>query len=316
MPEQLLNRPTTQISLDNLEELTEFATEYVLTRPIYKSRNTSIVTAVHPEFPGVVAVKFSTELERLENEAKAGELTAETPEVVDILDTCIDTTTNLGYVVTPYTFSDLHKGLQDLRTLKSRTTVARDMARGLSAIHRENLGHRDVKPENVFLSGGGGNPAVLGDLGIVCENGHPTNMYSDKELGVLPYPDVTASGKTKLTPNWASPEQYNVGSITAKSDIFNLGLLISYIIMGVNPYDKAFKSVIYASVPERKRHAIDHLYVVDEVENYAEYLPKIALDHQRKAIRDLLGKCLSVDPTDRPDIDETIFALDSALSKV
>ena len=44
--------------------------------------------------------------------------------------------------------------------------IALDICRGLTAVHAQNIIHRDIKPQNILLTSDG--TAKLGDFGVAC----------------------------------------------------------------------------------------------------------------------------------------------------
>jgi serine/threonine-protein kinase len=89
-----------------------------------------------------------------------------------------------------------------------------EVARGLSAVHRAGIVHRDVKAQNVMVQGDG--RVVLMDFG----SGHE---FDDAER--------SAAG----TPLYVAPEVLTGGPATARSDIYSLGVLLYYAVTGSYP---------------------------------------------------------------------------------
>ena len=92
---------------------------------------------------------------------------------------------------------------------------ARDIARGLAAIHRCDLIHRDIKPSNIQIEEDT-NQAIILDLGIA------TSSF-DASLGQI---------NSACTKEYASPEQILQQDITPKSDIYQLGLILLEMLTG------------------------------------------------------------------------------------
>lgn len=84
--------------------------------------------------------------------------------------------------------------------------VSIQAARGLAAIHSAGIVHRDVKPENIFLTSGG--PVKLLDFGIARAAGMD---------------DPT---RCRGTPRYMSPELRQGGPPDARSDVWALGAVI------------------------------------------------------------------------------------------
>ncbi len=97
-------------------------------------------------------------------------------------------------------------------------TLAEQAARGLAAIHDEQLLHRDIKPSNLML-GADGNVKVA-DLGLV------TIL---REAGV--YDGPFGPG----TPQYMSPEQLSGNRLDERSDIYSLGATIYHLLIGKPP---------------------------------------------------------------------------------
>jgi WD40 repeat protein/serine/threonine protein kinase len=88
----------------------------------------------------------------------------------------------------------------------------------LSVAHRENIVHRDVKPDNILLDED--NNAYLADFGIA------------KELGI----DRTQEGTLIGSPAYITPEQIKGDAVSTKTDIYSLGLIVYELLLGEKPY--------------------------------------------------------------------------------
>src|SRR5262245_14802908 len=112
--------------------------------------------------------------------------------------------------------------------LSARETVVlgHKIAGALAALHSRRLVHRDVKPGNVFLTGGRLEGAKLVDFGLV--------RREVRELEI----DVTATGIVVGTPSYMAPEQARgTRSIDARADIFALGCLLYRCLSGKAPFE-------------------------------------------------------------------------------
>jgi serine/threonine-protein kinase len=133
-------------------------------------------------------------------------------------------------------------------------SILADVARALENAHERGIVHRDVKPENILLTGyplhdrgaAGGRHALLADFGVAkafarrgAGTDHPGDLRTDSGLpiGTLAY---------------ASPEQA-AGSreIDSRSDLYSLGCVLYEMLAGEPPFTGRTTQVILA------RHASD-----------------------------------------------------------
>ena len=108
--------------------------------------------------------------------------------------------------------------------------IARNLLSALACAHRQQIVHRDVKPDNVVLSSSG---AVLVDFGIAKA---VANAGADR---------LTRSGFAVGTSAYMSPEQI-AGSddIDPRSDIYSLGCVLYECLAGKPPYDDPFDDLV------------------------------------------------------------------------
>jgi serine/threonine protein kinase len=93
------------------------------------------------------------------------------------------------------------------------------LARGLGAIHEAALLHRDLKPDNVMLSGG--TRPVITDLGIAK---------------ALREEALTMSGVIVGTPLYMAPEQARGGETSQATDLYALGAILYECLSGAPPH--------------------------------------------------------------------------------
>ncbi|HEX3850002.1 MAG TPA: serine/threonine-protein kinase, partial [Polyangiaceae bacterium] len=102
--------------------------------------------------------------------------------------------------------------------------IAASVLDALSAAHDIGIIHRDVKPANIFLVGGGGGVKLL-DFGVA--------KIADASSV------VTARGLAVGTPRYMSPEQARGERVDGRSDVYASGLILFEMIAGVGPFDDA-----------------------------------------------------------------------------
>ncbi len=111
-------------------------------------------------------------------------------------------------------------------------SLAQQMASALEAAHAVDVIHRDLKPSNVMLvkssSGEGSLRAVITDFGLA---------FSQDSLDLTRHPSGSSlPGHFQGTPAYMSPEQVEGTLITARSDIYSLGLVIFEMLTGIPPF--------------------------------------------------------------------------------
>jgi len=128
---------------------------------------------------------------------------------------------------------------RDLRSLIAEGPQSPDVAiRLLQAIaapieaaHRHGILHRDLKPENILLPEDGVDAKVL-DFGIA------------KVLSAPPEPDgqtvatLTTVGQPLGTPAYMAPEQLSGGEMTARTDVYALGVIGYELVTGTLPFGR------------------------------------------------------------------------------
>ncbi|MCW2740406.1 MAG: hypothetical protein JWR45_828 [Blastococcus sp.] len=92
---------------------------------------------------------------------------------------------------------------------------------GLAVVHAGGVVHRDVKPENVLLSGGTPGGARLTDFGIarIVEESQKSRR-------------TTVIG----TPEYLAPEVADGATPTAASDLYAVGIMLYELVAGVTPF--------------------------------------------------------------------------------
>ena len=194
---------------------------------VYRARDTRLDrdVAVKVLLPG--AAVDPDRVRRFEQEAKAvGALSH--PNLVAVFDVGHDT---LG----PYVVFELLEG-ETLRHrlasgaigVRKAVDYAIQIARGLAAAHDKHISHRDLKPDNVFLTRDG-RVKVL-DFGLA-------KLRGDVDPSVLRPEDATASDITGAgallgTAAYMSPEQVRGLPADPRSDIFAFGVVLYEMLSG------------------------------------------------------------------------------------
>lgn len=166
-------------------------------------------------------------VERFEREAQVGSR-MESDHVVEVIAAGVE---SVG--PTPWICMELLKGETLADRLERRGTpppqelleIVQQLGHALVAAHKAGIVHRDLKPENIFLaeSRREGVPFTLKvlDFGVAT-------LTHEHEGGVSKAKTTQAVG----SPLWMAPEQTNVGTVTAATDVWALGLILFQLLSG------------------------------------------------------------------------------------
>jgi tetratricopeptide (TPR) repeat protein len=121
------------------------------------------------------------------------------------------------------------------------TGIGREMADALGYAHAHGIVHRNVKPENILLTGGPDGHALLADFGIA------------RVLDTIGPERLTDSGLVLGTPFYMSPEQASGQDVDGRSDLYALGCVVYEMLAGSPPFTGPTAQAVAA------RHAIDRV---------------------------------------------------------
>jgi serine/threonine protein kinase len=165
-------------------------------------------------------------------------------------------------------------------SLERTADLLRQTASALDEAHSKHVIHRDLKPSNVML--------------IRLQDGREQVKVLDFGIGKV-LSDTSASPVSGVmgTPQYASPEQFNLGwNIDGRTDIYSLGIMLYQMLTGALPFD----------APS-----------IREVINMHLTAPPPPLRQSRpdapQAIEDLITRMLSKNPEQRPQRAGEVSAL-------
>ncbi|MBB4804367.1 serine/threonine protein kinase [Flavobacterium nitrogenifigens] len=105
-------------------------------------------------------------------------------------------------------------------TFPEKITIIRNIMVALKEAHKENIYHRDINPDNIYLSSG---YAYLGNFG-------KSYFVDHSDEGYTVMPTINANNATAY-----HPLELTVGDANQASDIYSLGVLIYWLFTDVEP---------------------------------------------------------------------------------
>ena len=190
---------------------------------VYRARDPRLGREVAIKLISETVATDASRMQRFEQEARAaGQLNH--PNIVAVYD--------VGrHAGAPYIVSELLEG-ESLRSrllagpLPPRRAIdyARQIAEGLAAAHERNIVHRDVKPDNLFITRDG--RIKILDFGIAKLS------RSSDDRAQTGFPTETEAGLVVGTANYMSPEQVRGEAVDPRSDIFSCGVVFYEMLAG------------------------------------------------------------------------------------
>lgn len=199
---------------------------------VYKARDTRLNREVAIK---ILPASFAADPERLarfEREAQAVAALSH-PNILAIYD--IGHHEGMHFLV-----SELLEG-ESLRALLGRSVpshrkavaYAIQMAHGLAAAHSKSIAHRDLKPDNIFITREG--QVKILDFGLAKSTAADGRQVlpTDSTLAVGP---STAAGMVMGTAGYMSPEQVRGLPVDCRTDIFSFGAVLYEMLTGVRAF--------------------------------------------------------------------------------
>jgi serine/threonine protein kinase len=131
--------------------------------------------------------------------------------------------------------------------------LCREMLSGLGEVHRRQVVHRDVKPDNVLIDEQG--RARLTDFGL--------SRFLEETTS------LTASDKVVGSPHFMAPEQWRGEPVSVRTDLYAAGLVLYYALTARLPYEgESLASLMY-------RHLHEPLLAAAEHYEFPDYLAQV-----------------------------------------
>jgi serine/threonine-protein kinase len=154
---------------------------------------------------------------------------------------------------------------------------ARDIVQGVMAAHERGICHRDLKPDNVFITNDG--RVKILDFGLAHMRGLEQVLAADVDKAETAF--VTSPGVMIGSTAYMSPEQVRGESADQRSDLFTVGMLLFELVTGA----RAFRG---PTAVETMHAILTQPPPVDKID------PSVPA-----GIVDIIERCLAKEPMDR-----------------
>lgn len=271
-----------------LQETEEF-TEYLCVPKL-------IATARYKvrEYPLDVAGKSPEELKKLslmvQNASFAQDKIGASPFIVKT-DCRMNEEQTYYYEISRYQDESSLRSKLRQKTFKQtdKISIILDVANALKAAHKEQVYHRDVCPENIFVYEGG--KAALANFGMAWFVEHSDLSFTVKK-------------DTNINSPYTAPE-FLEGDVCSGSDIFALGVIFYELMTGKLPFDSCLTftsalggvltedlmpSKVSKDLPEWMDEVVKHTIVADpfkrwqEADEFIEFINNSMEEEQKKTI--------------------------------
>ena len=188
--------------------------------------------------------------------------------IVNVLDVGHEEEGNIDYFVMEYVSG---KTLKELIVENGKLNytvsigIATQIAKALECAHKNNIIHRDVKPQNILVTESG--MVKVTDFGIAKSSTSATITNTTTIMGSAHY---------------LSPEQAKGTFIDLRSDIYSLGIVLYEMVTGILPFDA--ESPVTIALKHIQSEPIDP-------KKYAPSIPD--------GLNNLIIKCMSKEPINR-----------------
>ncbi|MEX2179292.1 MAG: serine/threonine-protein kinase [Gemmatimonadaceae bacterium] len=187
----------------------------------------------------------------------------------------------LPYFIMPYIDGESLRGRIMRGPLSVRETVGilKDVMRALAYAHSVGIVHRDIKPDNILLSGAA---AVVTDFGVA----KAVSAARERGFQQQPGQSITGIGISLGTPQYMAPEQAAADpDADHRVDLYAIGIVAYEMLVGSPPFHgRTPQSLLAAQLTELPPPLPSRRYDVPV------------------ALSDLVMRCLEKDPADRPRI--------------
>jgi len=200
---------------------------------------------------------------------------------------------------TPYLVSELLEGHSLKVGLETGALAPRkateygvQIAQGLAAAHEKNITHRDLKPDNIFLTKEGRVKILDFGLAKLASEAGGTNVDAAiKTLTALP----TEAGVVMGTVGYMAPEQVRGETVDSRTDIFAFGAVLYEMVSGKRAFQRNTAAETMTAI------------LKEDPPELSETLPPVSPGLER-----IIRRCLEKQPVQRfQSAQDLAFALEA-----
>lgn len=185
------------------------------------------------------------------------------PHVVSIYDVGFEN--GLYYIVMEYVDGITLKEYIESKGVipwKKAAEFAAQICEGLSAAHKKAVIHRDIKPQNIIMTGG--EVLKVTDFGIARATSQATTTTSNSTIGTVHY---------------LSPEQARGGYTNERTDIYSLGVVLYEMLTGRLPFND--NTAVAIAIKHIQEKPVLPRILNNEIPEAMEYIVMKALNKEQ-----------------------------------
>jgi serine/threonine protein kinase len=226
----------------------------------------------------------------IESEIQVNQAMSACPNAVIGFDFC-EVADSIGYFMDKFTRGDLLDYIINHQLAESViASMAHRVLEALAYMHESGFAHRDIKPDNIFLTGDGDIPETyLGDFGLSMWRNAGAGEFFTEHVGSRPY---------------GAPELFGGQLYDESIDIWAFGVTLYVMFARQMPF------------PDPVKEPDDFMYMVQNGDFNGDDL--VALGASDLLV-DLIGGCLRVNPMERftahQALDHPFFAQEGGLQE-
>ncbi|MEP6763487.1 MAG: serine/threonine-protein kinase [Gemmatimonadaceae bacterium] len=138
----------------------------------------------------------------------------------------------LPYFIMPFVPGESLRArlLRGPMSVREAVGIMRDVARALMYAHDQGVVHRDIKPDNILISGGSATVTDFGVAKAITVSRRPSESAHV-------YDNITTAGISLGTPIYMAPEQVAADpDVDSRADLYALGIVAYEMLIGTSPF--------------------------------------------------------------------------------